>query len=144
MQLATELGDYDTEMDEANAWVLQMNLQLVKEAKKAEWKRLLDFKTFEVVPREEARTEENPVIDKTRWVLVNTGTTEAPMPKARLVAKEFQERAGAEGIFSGTPDLSGIKAVLADLATDNAGRKLMIVDIKRGLSVWKGHPSGLY
>ena len=66
---------------------------------------------------------------KTRWVLVNKGTKQAPRVKARLVAKEFRTKTGGEELFSGTPGLSGIRLLLSDLATCNNGRSAMIADV---------------
>ena len=61
------------------------------------------------------------VVIGTKWVVVNKGKALNPRIKARLVAKEFRTKDGADELFSGTPGLAGVRFVLSDLATNNRG-----------------------
>ena len=50
--------------------------------------------------------------------------------KARIVVKDFWQKEGAEQMFSGTPNLTSIKFLLSDVATNNNDRIIMLADVK--------------
>ena len=87
----------DDETDWKEAQDLGVSDHLIREAKRADIRTLEERETLEKIPREEMTSHGPYVYVKTRWVLVNKGTREAPRVKARLAAKEFRTKSGVGG-----------------------------------------------
>ena len=67
-----------------------------------------------------------------KWVVTNKGTPKAPVPKARLVAREFVSNAlDRDTLFSGTPGLAIARSLISKAATCRSPKeklKIMLLD----------------
>ena len=81
---------------------------------------------YDVVPRS-AAAEKGCRVIRTRWVTVNKGSDDAPQLRARWVAQEFRGRGGDKHeLFSETPDLALVKAVVAHAARRAEGEHIVV------------------
>ena len=86
---------------------------LVHRAKMKEKDFIDKMGVYDVVPPSDAAEKGCRVI-RTRWVIVNRGSDDAPQLRAWWVAQEFRGRCGDKHeYFSETPDLALVKAVIA-------------------------------
>ena len=84
-----------------------------------------------VVPTSEsiAKTGKPPV--SVRWVDTNKGTAECPNYRSRLVGREIKKDNRVD-LFSATPPLEAMKALISICADDPQKKKrLAVVDVKR-------------
>ena len=108
--------------------------QLVKEARRAELRYLWERSVYRYASRKEMESVGGRAI-RLKWIDTNKGDALHPAVRARLVAMEVR-RKGTEAIFSATPPLEALRAVIALTARENpAGRsdpvKLYTADISR-------------
>ena len=108
---------------------------LISEAMAQEIQSFKDRGVYEVVDRSELGECANPVMLSTKWVLKNKGTKEAPVAKARLVAREFVSKAiDRDSLFSGTPGLPAMRFLVSRTVSSRGGRRsryrLMAMDVK--------------
>ena len=69
---------------------------------------------YEVVKREVMEQTLGATMLSVKWVLTNEGTPKAPLPKARLVAREFVSNAlDRDALFSGTPGLAIARSLIS-------------------------------
>ena len=69
----------------------------------------------------------------TKWVVTNKGTPKAPVPKGRLVAREFVSTLDRDALFSGTPDLAIARGLISKAATCRSSQgklKIVLLDVK--------------
>ena len=68
-----------------------------------------------------------------KWVLTNKGTPKAPVPKARLVAREFASNAlDRDTLFSGTKGLANARSLISKAATCRSSKeklKVMLLNV---------------
>ena len=109
--------------------------QLVLEARHRELQYLRDRKVYTYASFREAiqRTGKPPL--RLKWIDTNKGDSQAPRCRSRLVCTEVKPK-GAESVFSATPPLETLRALVAKAACDNPAhdpdpRKLLLVDVSR-------------
>ena len=107
---------------------------MLKTAMKAEIDSFTERGVYEVIDRDQMETYDNPIVLSTKWVYTNKGSVHSPVAKARLVAREFVSSSiDRDTLFSGTPGLEAMRAVLSHAATRKHGRvkyRVMSLDIK--------------
>ena len=111
-------------------------VKLVVKAKEEERAFIEKMGVFDVVDRASARGRR---VIKTRWVVTNKGTEEAPNIRARWVAQEFKHMDGPDHgeHYAPTPGLDMVKAVLSHAASSRGkfGKDddviVVVVDIRR-------------
>ena len=85
----------------------ELNMKLVRKA----WKEEIDYMKFrgiwEICDEDEAWQETGRGPVSTKWVDTNKGTTEEPLVRCRLVARDFREKGekDREDLFAATPPL---------------------------------------
>ena len=88
---------------------------------------------YEVVKREVMEQTLGATMLSVKWVLTNKGTPKAPVPKARLVAREFVSNAlDRDTLFSGTPGLAIARSLISKAATCRSPKgklKIMLLDV---------------
>ena len=119
--------DPDWDSDDREAAKMEgVSAELVAEAKRAELRQLQARNTYTLADRSTLPADLKVV--GTKWVLRNKGTADEPRVKARLCCQEFATYKDFD-LFSGTPGLTAVKMILADLAFERKGRVIMLLDI---------------
>ena len=71
------------------------------------------MQVYSYVDRTKVEVERKGKVIRTRWVVINKGSPEKPLIKARLVAQEFAKDEHRDDLFAGTPPLYGIRVVIS-------------------------------
>lgn len=109
--------------------------EAVRLAKQEELDRFRKLGVYKKVTRQHMKeqlvTDGNAVLVDTKWVVTNKGTADKPIPKARLVAREYANDRRHD-LFAGTPGIQLVRYVVSTAMTAKPGvkRKLMCLDIK--------------
>ena len=111
----------------------ELTAHQVLSAKKVEMRNIEERGVYEVVKREVMEQTPGATMLSVKWVLTNKGTPKAPVPKARLVAREFVSNAlDRDTLFSGTPGLAIARSLISKAATCRSPKgklKIMLLDV---------------
>ena len=133
---ATEWDNYWTpwwQRKGAEQVLPELTADQVLSAKKVEMRNIEERGVYEVVKREVMEQTPGATMLSVKWVLTNKGTPKAPVPKARLVAREFVSNAlGRDTLFSGTPGLAIARSLISKAATCRSPKeklKIMFLEV---------------
>ena len=130
--------DFESFADEKEG--LDLDPKLVEAAEREELEYMEDLGVGEVVDEGECERMIGRSPVTTKWVRVNKGTSEKPMIRARLVARDFKVKGDDRGaLFASMPPLEAKKMMFRMAARERRvwregrwqRRKLFFVDVKK-------------